>query len=316
MQMKKFLALVLALMMSLCAVAAAEEEEDDVYDEADKGSVTVEDYALTENLPNEWWNILLLGTDDRGELGDTYSRTDSMIILSVNPATKEAKLTSLMRDTWVSIHGRSSKAKLNAASVYGGPELTMRTINECFGMNISDYVLVNLSGLADVIDALGGVDLDVTEAERKALNKGLFDLSLTSESGMEKLEESGENVHLNGNQAVAFARIRKIDTDYRRTERQRMVLTAIAAKLKEQNDIGTLAAVVEKLLPHVATNLDLATEILPLAYVGLQLDMNSIEQFRIPADGTFQDGMFGNVWCIKPDFEANTKLLHEFIYGE
>lgn len=329
MQMKRLLALIVALLMSFCAVAAAEEELEDVideelpqdvydeaYDDADKGSISVDDYGLTEDLPDEWWNILLLGTDDRGELGDNYSRTDSMIILSVNPATKEAKLTSLMRDTWVPIEGRKSRAKLNAASVYGGPELTMRTINKNFGMNISDYVLINLSGLADVIDALGGLDLDVTEAERKALNKGLFDLSLTSVSGMEKLEESGENVHLNGNQAVAFARIRKIDTDYRRTERQRTVLMAIASKLKEQNNIGTLASVVQSFMPYVVTNLDIASELLPLALVGLQMDMDSVEQFRIPADGTFKDGMYEGVWCIRPDFEKNTELLHEFIYGE
>lgn len=309
--MKKFLALLLAMMMAVCAIAVAEEDEE-TYDAADKGSVVVEDYAVTENLPDEWWNILLLGTDDYDNLDDTYTRTDSMIILSVNMGTKEAKLTSVMRDTWVSIHGRSSKAKLNAASVYGGPELTMRTINECFGMNITDYMLVNLPTLAEVIDTLGGVDLEVTEAERRAVNGGLHNFS--SQSGMERLESSG-NVHLNGNQAVAFSRIRKIDSDYRRTERQRMVLMALATKLKEESDMETIATVIGSLLSEVDTNLELS-DLMNLAMVGLQMDLNNMEQFRIPADGTYRDGMFGSVWCIKPDFEANTKLLHEFIYGE
>ena len=216
-----------------------------------------------------------------------------------------------MRDTWVNIDGRDKMAKLNAASVYGGPELTMRTINECFGMNISDYVLINITGLADVIDILGGVDLDVTEDERLALNRGLFDLS--SRSGMEELEQSGENVHLNGNQAVAYARIRRIDSDYQRTERQRTVLTAIASRLKENG--AAVLGMVTSLLPYVETNLD-PGELITLATVGLQIDLDAVEQLRLPADGTYDSGTFNGVWCIKPDFEKNTGILYDFIYGE
>jgi len=308
----RLLALLMALLMALSAVAAAEEEfnlsdlldEEILVDEL----VSVDDYAITMNLPNEWWNILLLGTDNR-ETTNTYGRTDSMIILSINPGTCEAKLTSLMRDTWVNIH-KKGENKLNAACVYGGPELTMRTINEHFGMNISDYALINITGLADVIDAIGGVTLDVTEAERRALNKGLFDLS--SQSGMEELEVSGEGVRLNGNQAVAFARIRNIDSDYKRTERQRTVLTAIAEELKGNNIIA-IAGVVNALLPYVETNLDLA-EMMQLAYVGLQMDMTTVQQLRLPADGTFASGTFDGVWCIKPDFDKNSELLYKFIY--
>ena len=287
---KKMIAVVMVLcMLSACALADAE-------------------YKSTKD---DWWNILLLGTDNRYDEG-TYGRTDSMIILSLNTETKEAKLTSLMRDTWVSIPGRS-KAKLNAACVYGGPELTMQTINENFGMNITDYAMINITGLADVIDTLGGITLDVTEEERKALNKGLFDLS--SQSGMEKLEQSGEGVLLNGNQAVAYARIRNIDNDYVRTQRQRNVLTAIAAKLKDTNVPLTLVGVIKDLLPYCETNIGL-TDLLSLALTGLSLDLNSVSQLRLPADGTYEAGTFDGVWCIKPDFEKNAALLDKFIYGE
>ena len=106
-----------------------------------------------------------------------------------------------------------------------------------------------MQGIAEIIDLIGGLDLDVTEAERKALNKGLFDLS--SLSGMEQLEESGEGVHLNGNQATAFARIRKIDSDYVRTERQRTVLLAVADKIKNGASAGTLLTVVTTLMSYV-----------------------------------------------------------------
>ncbi len=265
--------------------------------------------AVAEESADTWWNILLLGTDNRSE--EHHGRTDSMIILSVNIETKQAKLTSILRDTWVKIEGHGSN-KLNAACVFGGPELTISTVNQYFGTDISQYVMINIAGLADIIDLLGGVDLDVTEEERNALNKGLFDLS--EYSGMEKLEEYGENVHLNGNQAVAFARIRKIDSDMRRTERQRRLLTEIAKKLS-QNSSLTILSVINKLLPYVKTNIPLV-DLITLSSIGLQMDMDSIEQFRIPADGTYESGMFDGVWCVKPNFDKNAELLYDFIYND
>ena len=265
--------------------------------------------VVTDELNDDWFNILLLGTDVRDESG--YGRTDSMILLSVNLATKEAKLTSFMRDLWVSIPGHKGKAKLNAACVYGGPELLMKTLNELFGLNIKDYALVNLSGMADIIDMLGGLRLDVSESERKALNKGLFDLS--SKSGMEELRKSGEQVLLNGNQAVAFARIRQIDSDYQRTERQREVLTALAKRLQDENGTSLLS-LVPTLLKYVETNMAI-TELMTLAYIGLQMDMDSIQQYRIPVDNTYESGTYDGVWCIKADLKKNAKLLKKFIYG-
>ena len=131
---------------------------------------------------------------------------------------------------------------------------------------------------------------------------------------MEKLEASGDSVHLNGNQAVAFSRIRKIDSDYRRTERQREVLTAMASKLQE-NDGLSIVGVVNSLLPYVETNLDFA-ELMSLSYIGLNMDLAGVEELRLPADGTFESGMYGNTWSIRPNFEKNQALLKEFIYGE
>lgn len=286
MLLKKMLALILVVGIAMCGCALAEDGGD------------------------EWWNILLLGTDNRDEQ-EGYSRTDSMIILSVNMETYEAKLTSLMRDTWVKIPGHGS-SKLNAASVYGGPELTIETINQNFGSDIEDYVLINITGLADVIDVLGGIEIDVTEAERKAINKGLFDLS--SRSGMEKLEKSGENVLLNGNQAVAYSRIRMIDSDYRRTERQRDVLVILAKKLQDELNVLTIANMLTTLLSYVETSLGF-NDLISLASIGLQMDFTAVEELRLPADGTFDSGTFDGVWCIKPNFEKNQRLLKDFIYG-
>ena len=274
-------------------------------------AVAAEPNTETEGLSDEWWNVLLLGCDSYTK--NDYQRTDSMIIVSINAAKGQVKLTSLMRDTWIPVPGSKNHRKLTELCAVGGPELTIRAINESFGMNISDYALISMEGMAEIIDLIGGLDLDVTEEERKALNKGLFDLSPLS--GMEPLEQSGEGVHLNGNQATAFARIRKIDSDYVRTERQRTVLIAIAEKIKNGASASTLLTVATTLLNYVDTNLSLS-EIMAIASAGLQLDMDSVEQFRVPADGTFESGTFNGVWCIKPNFEKNTDLLHSFIYED
>ena len=297
-------ALLLASATGLASAVSQDEWNAAVAAEAETSSET-------EGLSDEWWNILLLGCDTY--TGNNYQRTDSMIIVSINLARGEVKLTSLMRDTWITVPGTNKHRKLTELCAVGGPELTIRAINENFGMDISDYALISMEGIAEIIDLIGGLDLDITEAERKALNKGLFDLS--SLSGMEKLQESGEGVHLNGNQATAYARIRKIDSDYVRTERQRTVLLAVADKIKNGASAGTLLTVVTTLMSYVETNLSLS-EIMTIASLGLKLDMDSVGQFRVPADGTFDSGTFNGVWCIKPNFEKNANLLHSFIYGD
>lgn len=300
----RFLAVLLAMLLTISGAAFSEN----VVSEEEWDAAVAADAAFSAE--SDWVNILLLGSDSYTT--KEQQRTDSMIIFSINMSTAEIKMTSLMRDTWIKIPGKSSSRKLTELCAVGGPEMTIQAINENFGMNISKYALISMAGIAEVIDLLGGVELDVTEAERKALNKGLFDLS--GLSGMEKLEESGENVHLNGNQATAYARIRKIDSDYVRTERQRTVLLAMAEKIKNGASPATLLTIVDTLLGYVDTNLSLV-ELMSLASVGLTSDLSNVQQLRLPADGTFESGMYGTVWCIKPNFKKNAQLLREFIYG-
>ena len=287
MKLKRILAIVMALLIAFGSVSALADKKD------------------------EWWNILLLGCDSYTK--NSYSRSDSMIILSLNMDTGSAKLTSLMRDTWIKVPGYKSKhRKLTELCAVGGPELTIRAINENFGMDIEHYALIGMEGIAEIIDIVGGLELDITEAERKALNKGLFDLS--SLSGMEQLQQSGENVHVNGNQATAYARIRKIDSDYVRVERQRIVLLKLAGKIKEGASAKTLLSVVNVLSDYVETNLGFM-DIMSIGMAGLKMDLTAVEELRLPADGTYKSGTFDGVWCIKPDFEDNKYILHKFIYG-
>lgn len=275
--------------------------------------IDVEDLMINQELDDDgWWNILLLGSDSRN-MDNYYGLTDSIVILSVHPESGQAKLTSVMRDTWVDIYG-VGKRKINSANVYGGPDLILRTVNEYFGMNLTDYVLVSMEALADIIDTIGGIDIAVTKNEMGAINHQLkwdaMDFKLNDSTA---LSVYGESVHLTGNQALAFARIRSLDSDYVRTERQRTVLIAIADKL-QATDAKTISAVVLRLAGYVQTNLSIA-QMTSLATVGLSIDMGEIEQLRLPADGTFESDTYDGVWSIRADFDANRQILHDFIYG-
>lgn len=302
MPIKKLTAIVIAAALLLSGFCCcAEQCEDEL------------DLMINEELDtDEWWNILLLGTDSR-DITKYYGLTDTIVILSINTRTNEVKLTSIMRDTWVHIYGKGEE-KINAANSRGGPELVMRTVNEYFGMNISDYVLVGMEALADIIDEIGGVEVSISEEEMKQINKQLkYDAAEFELNHKEPLEIYGDNIMLNGNQAVAYARIRSIDSDYVRTERQRNVLVAIVRKLQNEN-IASILSVVGTLLGYVNTNLTFS-EVAMLSGIGLQVDLNGLEQLRLPADGTYTTITENGKWSIRADFDQNTYILHEFIYG-
>ena len=296
-----------------------EGEEEYVFDEEEEeivveDRVEVTDLAVTQGLSEDWLNILLLGTDSRGST--KYLRTDTMIVLSINQKLGQAKMTSIMRDIWVQIPGHGGQ-KLNAACVYGGPELTMRVINENFGLNLTQYALVNMNCLVQIVDSLGGLELDVTPAESRAISR-LNASSVGASDGSGKYVSSGvpsgKGVTLDGKQVLAYSRIRKSDSDYARISRQRTVLVAIARKLQKKNLLA-LAGIVTNMLQYVETNMGF-DDIMAVAGVCVKMDLDQLQEFRVPADGTYQDGMFGNTWCIKPDFDANAAALREFIYGE
>mgnify|MGYP000847466562 FL=1 len=299
------------------ATPAAADPTEDVYvpEETPEPEIIVEnpvdvaDLSVTEGLSDQWINILLLGGDSTTSKG--YARTDGMIILSLNPSTAQVKMTSLMRDTWVNLYN-VGWAKLNAANVYGGPKLVMRTVNENFGMNITHYAMINMTALAEVVDKLGGIEVSLTKDEMRYVNK-YMETFIVRSLDTSRLKNYGENTRLTGNQAMAFARNRYLDNDYNRTERQRKVLTAIAKKLQE-NNVLTIVNAVSSLLPYVETNLDMAT-LVKLATVGLGADIANAQQMRLPADGTFDAGIKNGTWSIRPNFEKNTQLLHDFIYG-
>lgn len=268
-----------------------------------------------EENKGEWWNILLLGSDDR-DMSKHSGRTDTIIIFSVNRELGSAKMTSIMRDTWVKIPGRK-KNKINAANVFGGPELAMETVNTSFGTNIQDYILINFRDMVDIVDLFGGVDLELSQSEVKIANdyinsyKGeahnqepYEDYSLIASAGM---------VHLNGMQAMAHCRDRYTDSDFGRVMRGQDTLLALAEKAQNM-EVDACLDIAGEIMSFVETNLT-DEEVKELGKAVLTMDVENVGQNRLPADGTYKSGTFDGVWCIRPNLEKNAQILKSYIYG-
>lgn len=258
-------------------------------------------------------NILLIGNDSRenGEDG----RSDAMILLSISNRTKKIYMTSLLRDMYVEIPGYKDN-RLNAAYSYGGAELLMETIEQNFDIHISRYVLVNFEAFANLVDAVGGVDLELTGKEVEYVNGYLveYNILLGRPEGTDYFDDlSGGMVHLNGPQALAYCRNRYIGTDFGRTERQRKVLTEVIHKLPK----GVLTnpkGLIDGLMPNLTTNLT-QTECYRLSLMAPKILTYDIIQNSIPIEGTYKDATHRKMSVLEVDFEANKKFLQENLYG-
>ena len=248
-------------------------------------------------------NVALYGVDSRNN--DYVGRSDAILICSINAETGKIKLVSIARDTYVSVPGHYN-TKINHAYAYGGPELAIQTLNENFGMDVTDYVTVNFESLADIIDELGGVMIDVTEEERYQVNAYL-------ERGL-PLKETGM-VNLTGAQAVSYSRIRKIDSDSMRASRQREVLAAMFDKALDINPLN-YPSYVRKFSPMVETSLS-NDEILKMAKVGLKGSSVSLEQAAFPNDYIQSGGeTINGAWYYVYDLDQATDMLQQYIYED
>jgi LCP family protein required for cell wall assembly len=246
---------------------------------------------------NDVKNILLLGTDQDSE--DT-SRSDTMMLVSIDKKNKEIKFTSFMRDMWVTIPG-NGESKMNAAYAYGGAQLVMDTIEYNFKIDIDNYVMVDFEMFKKLIDGLGGVTVDITESEANFINK-------TTHATV----KTGTNT-LDGDYALIYCRIRKLDSDFMRTQRQRKVMAAIMDKIKTQNVFKTFSAMTQ-VLPLVTTDMS-AMELTTFALSSVSLLKYSNDQMRIPVDGMYTSKRIKGQDAIVPDLNDNVKALQQFIYG-
>ena len=264
------------------------------------------DLALTDGLPMDCINVLLLGTD---MLRDSMQRSDAIIIASLGYG--KVKLTSVLRDTLVDIPGHGL-GKLNAAFAYGGAELAMRTLNQNFGLNILHYAQVDFVTLVELVDAIGGVEISISESDRDRINATVLKAAgVFAPRGYvaQELTAYGENVHLDGLQALAYARIRKLDSDFMRASRQRVLLDAMLARLRSNLWNPVMWVRLGKVvLKNVNTNMS-AMQILSLGEKALLT--GRAEQLRLPVDGSYTDD--GSKLTVN-DRTANRDAFIRFVY--
>ena len=251
-------------------------------------------------------NILLIGTDERTENFSENARGDSCMIMSIGKKDGSLKLASLERGMGVPILDGKYKGQydwLTHTFRYGGADLMMREVRECFKVDVERYIRVNFTTFKKGIDSVGGIDITLTAAEAAYVNKYTWRKSYTA----------GVN-HLDSDAALAYARCRHIDSDWHRIERQRNVIQAVVTKTKDLS-IGELNTLLNNVLPLVQTNLTRLeiTELLLSApkYRGVQ-----IKQTTIPISGSY-GGMrgLGGRSLFSVDFDINAKELRKFIYG-
>lgn len=277
-------------------------------------------YAQAEDYTNESMkedgviNVLLIGNDSR--LAGDDGRSDAMILVSISDKTKTITMTSLLRDMYVDIPGHDGN-RLNAAYSYGGAQLLMQTIEHNFDIPVHRYALVNFQAFANLVDAVGGVDLELTNDEVQYVNGYLMEYNQLEGKDLatDFLDpaSSGE-LHLNGPQALAYTRNRYIGTDFGRTERQRKVLSAVIARLPQAvlKNGGELA---DGLFPNLTTNLK-QTECYSLSLNAWKFVGYKMVQQCVPAEGTYSNESIRGMDVLKVDFDANRQFLKAALYGE
>lgn len=272
----------------------------------------------TKNIPNienelkneKHIDIALFGIDKRNE--NEKSRSDSIIIASIDLEKKTINLVSLLRDTLVEIDGHGQD-KLNHAYAYGGSKLSLETINSNFDLDIDKYVSVDFYSLAKVIDIVGGVDIELKDYEIEQINANLVEINKIEnlKKGTDYITQNGIKT-LNGRQAVAYSRIRKKGNgDYERTQRQRNVLKSILEKYEKQPSDKKFEINME-IIGQISTNI-------PVSYIkelGLKIFSDKefeVNQYMIPYEGSFETITYKNMWCIKPNMKENIIKLKEYI---
>jgi polyisoprenyl-teichoic acid--peptidoglycan teichoic acid transferase len=246
------------------------------------------------------YNILLIGTDNRGD--EINGRSDAMIIFSINKKTRTIHLVSLMRGLYVKIedHGWSM---LNNAFSWGGSSKLILTIEENLRVHISDYVVINFSSFVQAIDAVGGVDIELTAAEVEQLAAFFPDAGLAE----------GYN-HLDGQIALAYARIRHIDSDYRRTARQRTIINNLITKMTSLGpvELDTLA---RQLLPLVKSDIS-SSKMIDLLVNSPSYANYEVKELMLPIKGSFETIIVHGAQMVSFDVNANIEALQEFLYKD
>ncbi len=268
-------------------------------------------------------NILLIGSDTRDS--SERGRTDSMILLSIDKNKKRTTMTSFMRDCYVTLpdydldgdggfYGEGDKCKLNAAYVYGGPELLMDTIEYNFDVAVDKYVYIDFFSFIDIIDSVGGLELDITDEEAVGMQDPMREQNryLGNEYGTDYLEVGGKGMKVNGNQALGYARLRYVgNADFERTERQRTVISKLIEKAKGSG-VFTLDKFAVAVCEHIETNMS-KWDIYKLIYRAPFILKYETKQLRIPDDDEYS---YGTAWDGSSVLDVDYKSIIETINRE
>lgn len=253
-------------------------------------------------------NILVFGVDSRGS-DDVQCRADAIMIVSLDDKSKEIKLVSLMRDTGVTIEGRSSLDKLGHAYAYGGIGLLINTINDNYGLDIQRFVMLDFNSSSRVIDQIGGIELEVKSQEVKYANINIDEQNSLFGTSVSYLTHEGYQT-LSGVQAVAWARIRYSDSDFVRTSRQRTLVSALMKKVSLLSKAKQLA-ILEDLAGLFETNMN-SIDLVRVGTSGTSLIKN-MSEYRVPEDGLYS--VQQSPWMMVVDWENQVAALHEYIWG-
>ena len=259
--------------------------------EVDEKDVSWEDIEALEN--GNLINILLVGQDSRT---GARERSDSMIVVSINPDTGDVAMISFMRDLYVQMPEGYMDNRMNAAYAFGGFPYLYEVLEKNFGVKCAGGFEVNFDGFTQVVDTLGGVDVELTSSEARIVGDGAV---------------AGMN-HLSGSQALTYSRIRYIDSDFNRTNRQRTVLMALFDKIKG-SDLNTLLDLTNTLLPMMTTDLS-NTQILSLVMkLAPMMSGMKLKSYRIPVDGGYYDATIRGMMVLVPYLEMNREYLKTYL---
>ena len=278
----------------------------------DKLNTTSVDGLMNNGLSQEGYlNVALFGTDNRPGESEGV-RSDCIIVASLNNETKEVKLLSVYRDTFLKT-GDDIFEKANSAYASGGPEAAINMLNRNLDLDIENYVAVNFLALADVVDLLGGIELELTDEEVAHMNNYCVETSEITQKTYERIEpETAGTYHLNGVQAVSYSRIRYTEGgDFKRTSRQREVLALIAEKVQDMS-LSTINKIIDSVFPQVSTNFTLAEMV---AYAKDVKKYTVGESMGFPENNTFADlDVIGSV-VIADTLTSNVLEVHKFLFG-
>lgn len=261
-----------------------------------------------ENL-SKYRNVAIFGVDSRSDNYGTGNRSDSIIIASINNETHDIKLISVYRDTYVQIDGHGLD-KITHAYSYGEAPLALKTLNENLDLNITEFVTVNFDAVADAVDALGGIKMNITSAEVQYINSYIDETSKVTGTKSKHINSAGTYT-LDGVQAVAYSRIRYTSGgDYKRTERMRDVITAMIQKLKTKS-ISEINTIANKILPKVYTNLSI-TDLLSMVPALSSFNVGESTGWPYETKGITLDRWYG----VPVTLESNVKKLHQEVFDD